>query len=317
VLTLAAAYPLSRALPDFRCMLVLVIASAVVSLVASHVRPSVAYRMAFDRSKLKALGRYGFPLLGAGLLMFAIMNGERFIFANRFGAEALGVYSVAVLLAWTPAGVAGRISLSLGVPLVGERLSTSRALLGLTFALGTFAVAFAAGLGLLAGDLPALLFGEAYRPPAGMMALLASMYGLQALRNAPVATALAEGRTGQIVIANGLRALAVPVGLGVVLWTERMLPLLAVGLGFEVVALVWQIGVAPGGSWRSRLIGSGFVATVIGCAFGGDALMSLFEAGFWTRLATAGVVGAGLAAVTVGGIVKLRAAGRLSEQPAL
>src|ERR1700733_4030107 len=59
-------------------------------------------RFGFDRAKARALCRFGLPLAGASILVFAGTNVDQLVVGHMLGATALGFYVLAVNLATWP-----------------------------------------------------------------------------------------------------------------------------------------------------------------------------------------------------------------------
>jgi O-antigen/teichoic acid export membrane protein len=59
-------------------------------------------RFGFDRTRARALLRYGTPLAGSTLVVFAVTNVDQFVVGRVLGATALGFYALALNLATWP-----------------------------------------------------------------------------------------------------------------------------------------------------------------------------------------------------------------------
>ncbi|HUC58437.1 MAG TPA: oligosaccharide flippase family protein [Streptosporangiaceae bacterium] len=59
-------------------------------------------RFGFDRRKAKALLRFGLPLAGSSIVVFAVTNADQLVVGHVLGATALGFYALAVNLAGWP-----------------------------------------------------------------------------------------------------------------------------------------------------------------------------------------------------------------------
>ncbi|QKK07443.1 MAG: oligosaccharide flippase family protein [Planctomycetota bacterium] len=216
VFLLLIAYPVAVWIPDFRALLWLLMANVVLTVVLSHVVARKPYRLGFDAQKVRQLLTFGLPLLGDGLLMFAVLHGERIVIANHYSKALLGAYSAAFLLAWTPAAVIGRVGFSLGVPQLAS-LRNSPEARARQYAIGVRAMAAPAlGLAILFGlsgrELIAAVFGSDYVLPAGFAAWLGLGYAFRILRNPPAVIAVADGYTVSPMAGNFVRVIGVGAG---------------------------------------------------------------------------------------------------------
>jgi O-antigen/teichoic acid export membrane protein len=307
VLLLLAAYPLARWIPDFRALLWLLMANAAMSTVLSHVVTRTPYQIAFDRERFRQLLAFGLPLLGDGLLMFVVLHGERIVIANVYGNAfplLLGAYSAALLLAWTPAAIMGRVGLSLGVPHLAS-LRTDRAARDRQYRAGTRALAAPAlGLAVLFGfggrDLIAAVFGEKYDLSHALAAWLGFGQALRILRTFPVVIAIAEGLTLAAMLANVARAGSVGVAWLAARAGHEPWIVLAIGAAGEAAGIAlcvgmnrWRLAV-PAGAILSPLVitGAGFAA-----AWWIGAHPRLVHLGVFARAATGIGLGAMAAAI--------------------
>jgi PST family polysaccharide transporter len=59
-------------------------------------------RFGFDRARARALLRYGTPLAGSTVVVFAVTNVDQLVVGRVLGATALGFYALALNLATWP-----------------------------------------------------------------------------------------------------------------------------------------------------------------------------------------------------------------------
>ncbi len=62
----------------------------------------VRFRFGFDRTKARALLKFGLPLAGSSIVVFAVTNADQLVVGHLLGATALGYYALAVNLAGWP-----------------------------------------------------------------------------------------------------------------------------------------------------------------------------------------------------------------------
>jgi O-antigen/teichoic acid export membrane protein len=78
---------------------------AVVSGIIFVVLSPEPLRFGFDRAKARALFRFGMPLAGASLVVFAVGNADELVVGHVLGATALGFYALAFNLASWPVNI--------------------------------------------------------------------------------------------------------------------------------------------------------------------------------------------------------------------
>lgn len=241
ILTLLAAYPLAKVMPDFRALLWLLMANAALAVILSHVAARKPYRVAYDRDRFRQLLAFGMPLLGDGILMFVVLHGERIVIANTYGKVLLGAYSAAFLLAWTPSAILGRVGLSLGVPqlasLRNNREARNRQYSAGVRLLAAPAIGMAVVFGLAGREFVASIFTDKYDLSAALAAFLGLGQALRILRTFPTVIAVAEGFTLAPMLGNVARAAAVGAGLLCARAGSEAWVVLALGAAGECVAL--------------------------------------------------------------------------------
>lgn len=104
---LGAAVSLTLAIMGFGAISLAVgrIAGSVVSAVMFFVWSPLPYRLGFDRRHARALLRFGLPLAGASVIVFASGYADQLVAGNRLGATALGFYVLAFNLSSWPVSI--------------------------------------------------------------------------------------------------------------------------------------------------------------------------------------------------------------------
>jgi len=142
-------------------------------------------RFGFDRTRARALCRFGLPLAGASLVVFAVTNVDQLVVGHMLGATALGFYALALNLASWPVTMFSLPVRSVA-PAVFSRLQHDRA------AMNTGFVSAAAVLGsatlpiclLMSGaavPLLGLVYGAPWIPAAHALIWLAMLGALRIL----------------------------------------------------------------------------------------------------------------------------------------
>lgn len=188
-------------------------------------------RPGFDRRQARELFRFGLPLAGASLLVFAMLNVDYVIVGRTLGAVALGFYLQAFNLSSWPVNMFStavrRVSLAAfsrlqdRPPELAVALSRSAALL----AAATLPVCTL--LGLLALPTVTVLYGQRWAATAAALQYLAVLGLVRVVIELCYDFLVAAGRTRPTLLLQGL-------------WTALLVPALAVGArldGIRGVAL--------------------------------------------------------------------------------
>lgn len=241
-----AAFPLAWWLRDYSAMLWIVIIQAAVLALVSHMVAERGYGWSWDRAHAARLLDFGWPLLINGVLMFAIFQGDRLIVGSMYSMEELGLYSVAVALAFAPTTLLASLSLSILLPLLSQvqddrpRLTHRYVLSAQFFAAASCLVA--ALFVLLGPMLIELCFGEKYVGAADVLAVLAMMQAVRLFRVPPTVAAMARGDTQNSMLANMARLAGLPLALTAALFDAPLTWIAAGGavgeaLGFAAAVI--------------------------------------------------------------------------------
>ncbi|WP_164155930.1 lipopolysaccharide biosynthesis protein [Sandarakinorhabdus rubra] len=198
------------------------------------------YAIAFDRPSARLIWAFSLPLMINGPVLFFTAQGERLAAAAALPPRELGIYTAALLLIYTPSQLFLRFLGTVFLPeLSREVRETGRHGPRFAFVTVAAAVAMAAGFALLGQWLILLFFGERYRLDWLIVAIIGLTQALRFSRVWSSGLALAYGITGQILGANSLRLVMIPLCLlGV--WAIGGMMGLAIGaLAGEAIALVY------------------------------------------------------------------------------
>lgn len=229
IIALALAYPLCRWRGDYSAVLVIVLLHELIRTIGSFVLAERPYRWAWSGPHVRRVLAFGWPLLANGLLLFAIMKGDRLIVGTAFSTHDLGLYAMAFTLASAPFSLMADVLNSLALPLLAAVQEQPAAferrvrLCNAVFALAAGVV----GIPLLLSA-PWLLervCGPQYAAAAGVFVWLVTARMVWFLRVAPTLAAMARADTHNALLANVFRLTG--VGLAV----------LAAGLGYALEAI--------------------------------------------------------------------------------
>jgi O-antigen/teichoic acid export membrane protein len=140
-------------------------------------------RFGFDPGKAKSLLKFGLPLAGSSIIVFAVSNTDQLVVGHLLGATALGFYALALNLASWPVTMFSLPTRSVA-PAVFSRLQQDKAAMRSGFLcvarlLAVIAVPICLVLGGAAIPLVGLVYGPRWVPAA---AALAGLGVLSALR---------------------------------------------------------------------------------------------------------------------------------------
>jgi len=256
VLVTLLAWPLTSWLRDYAAMLWLLLLQAAVYTIGSHVVAERRYAWTWRRDYARRFLAFGWPLLINGLLMYGILQGDRFVigasgrlFPNSvYSLADLGIYSVAFAVTMAPSTLFTSMASSLFLPVLA-RVQTEPekferrykvCVLILAFAAAVIAIPF-----IVAGRwIVPLIFGPKYITAGAFIGWLGAMWGVRVFRTAPTQAALALGDSRNSMIANIARSSAL-IGVLISAATGRSLTSIAVcGLFGEVIATVvclWRL----------------------------------------------------------------------------
>ena len=220
VLVFLLAWPVGLWFGDYRAMLALLLVKTIVLMIGTQFVSERKYRWSKNKTYIKRFVKFGWPLLVNGLLLFAIMQGDRFIIGaakKMFGAgydmADVGLYSAALMLAMVPSLMLSKISSSLFLPLLAELQDCPAEFQEKTclFAEGLAVVAsMLGGILLLVGDkLLPFVYGEQYNTAGTIMGWLSVVWAVRLMRMLPSSIAMAKGKTTILMKTNFVRILAV------------------------------------------------------------------------------------------------------------
>ncbi len=219
IVTTIAVWPLSLIWNSYVVLVWIFLGKQLASTLASHFVAKRSYRWAYDPEVINSILTFGWPMLINGLLLFGIMQGDRFAVGVRYSATELGVYSIAGTLALVPAATLLRLSGGILLPLMSSarddtklflrRLGTTSEIMAL------FSGVYAMVMILAGGPLVLIIFGSKYNDSGALTAWMGLSQALRLLRNVPTIAAMSKGDTKNLMFSNLLRliglALAFPI----------------------------------------------------------------------------------------------------------
>ncbi len=221
VITLAA-WPMAAWLMDYSALLWLLIAKWTMAAAISHVMSGRRYEWSWRSHYGKLILSFGWPLLLNGMLLFAIVQGDKFVVGNLFTIEDLGVYFLAAALTISPSHMVMRVMGSLTLPLL-SRVKDDPVEFDRRHALSAQSLALAAAVFvsffIVAGSgLIVFIYGEKWARAGVFVGWMAAAQGLRVMRVSSTNSALALGDSRNLLLANiarfsGLELAIIAVGL--------------------------------------------------------------------------------------------------------
>jgi O-antigen/teichoic acid export membrane protein len=215
LLSLLAVWPLARWFGDWQVMLWAILLQAGIAAVTSHLVAERRWQLVFDRAIIGRSLRFGWPLLANGVLLFLVFNGEKLIIGRELGMAALGIFAMGVTLTLTPTLVMARSAQNFFLPQLAPQTNDPGRFVPLALAtlqtVQLFAVLLAMVTFLAGGAFIVLVLGEKYNELVELLTWLAILQSVRMLKAGPAIVALAMGRTGNALVGNLFRVLALPL----------------------------------------------------------------------------------------------------------
>lgn len=234
----ALAVPLVYFWKSYAVLVWLLIIKQLAATAGSFVLARSAYRWAFDRAAMVTILRFGWPMLFNGVLLFAIMQGDRFAIGVGYSATELGPYAIAGSISLLPAAMLLKLSGNILLPVMSAIQNDQKTFVvrvrETAEVLSLFSGAYAL-LMILAGEsLVGLIFGPHYADVGSLVLWLALAQAIRLLRNTSTIAAMARGDTQNLLFSNLLRL----IGVGLAF------PLAAMGASLSAIAACGAIGEA-------------------------------------------------------------------------
>jgi len=281
-----AAWPLALWLHDFRVIVWLMIAKAVVSTAMTFVFARRPYRWAWERAPLRCMLLFGWPLLLNGLVMFGCQQADQILVGAAFSLNVLASYALAFSLVSIPWFIFGQVGSALMLPILSraqddpERLRRQyRVCVQAAAAAG---VMFTVPPIMVGEQLVKLLYGGKYQGTGVFVALLGAAFAVRFLRFVPAVVAMAKADTMNQLYSNLWRGASLPLALGVVAVGGTPVQIAACALVAEMLAaaisavLLWRRqGVPLQESYGAVIYLVTFVSVGLAVALLGGADLSL------------------------------------------
>lgn len=248
------AWPLAAWLGDYSAILYLIIVQTLSRTVISHFMAERSYTWGWEPIHARAMISFGWPLLINGILLFLIMQGDRFVIGaadNLFARETyskaqLGFYSAAfVLAAAITEGISSVISPVI-LPLLARAQDVQEqfqkrcrfCIHTAAFILSPLGIIFI----LVGGWFLVLVYGNKYLAAAPLMAWLGATQSIHLFRVASTTIALSKGDSLNPTVCNIFRGLSFVLAFIFAARGADIVWIAASGLLGELLAIGASIG---------------------------------------------------------------------------
>lgn len=250
--TLVLAWPIGKFYGDYRAMLALLFLNALISLLLGHIVAFRTYRWSQRKCYLQRFITFGWPLLLNGLLMFCILQSDRFfigtskkLFNSSFDMADVGVYSAATMLTMVPAMILIKVGSSLFFPVLSKMKDDNENFLNIGALYGKI-LAFLGGsfciFVILSSDtLIPTIYGNNYKCSEFLTIWLAIFWALRIMRVLPTAMSMARGNTINLLKTNILRLLSLGLVIIVVAKGIDLFWIAAAGVLGEIIAYSYSL----------------------------------------------------------------------------
>ena len=220
LVSVLCAWPLAVWLGNYSAILFLIIIQAVVRTIISHIVAERSYAWGWEPLHARQIMAFGWPLLINGILLFVIMQGDRFVIGAAdnlfsrvtYSKTLLGFYSAAYVLSQS---ILEAILSVLG-PLMFPLLSSvqhdqSQFQKRYRFCIHIYAsISSVMGIFfiLMGSWFMVLVYGKQYIAAGPLLILFGIMQSIRILRTAPTTISLAKGDSRNTTISNMFRALS-------------------------------------------------------------------------------------------------------------
>jgi O-antigen/teichoic acid export membrane protein len=246
LLITVAVWPLSAWFKDYRLVLVLLIAKAAMTCLGAHWYAGWVYRWGWRRRYVEMIWRFGWPLVINGLLVVAILQGDRFFVAGFYSLSDLAVYSAAATLTLVPGMIFAQTMSSVALPVLaqvqddGQEFRKRYRLAMQTASL--FSVVYVCVAVVASEPLMVIVFGRKYAGGGILLAWFTVANAFRCLRVTPAIAALAKGDPKNQTISNVFRASSLLLAVWVACSGKPLWAVAAVGVAGEAVAFLASVG---------------------------------------------------------------------------
>lgn len=248
------AWPLAAWLGDYSAILYLVLVQTLARTIISHIMAERSYTWGWEPIHAREMISFGWPLLINGILLFLIMQGDRFVIGaadNLFARETytktqLGFYSAAFVLSSAIFDGIGSILTPVMLPLLSRAQDFQAQFQKRCRFCIHIAALIASPIGiffiLIGGWFVVLVYGDQYLAAAPLMAWLGATQSIHLFRVASATIALSKGDSPNPTVSNMFRAFSFVLAFIFAALGKDIVWIAASGLAGELLAIAVSIG---------------------------------------------------------------------------
>ena len=248
-LTLIMAWPATYFFPDYRAMLIILITKTLVLAGGSHLVAERHYRWNKTKHLIKRFVTFGWPLMINGILLFIILEGDKFIigsaktlFNANFSMADVGLYSTAFMVTMIPATMAAKIISSIMLPNLAKVSQIPKAFNKQYSTLAQWftiiCIMLPLGLIIMGPTTLTLFFGNKYALAGKYIPWLALMWTVRTFRSLLNQSAIAKGKTKIIMYSNIARLLTIPLSILFIILEKDIVFIAISAFAGECIALM-------------------------------------------------------------------------------
>lgn len=254
LISLVLTWPLAAWLGDYSAILYLILVQTLARTWISHLMAERSYTWGWEPIHARQIMKFGWPLLINGILLFLIMQGDRFVIGaadNLFGRDTyskaqLGFYSAAFVLSSSILEGIGSILSPVMLPLLSSVQNLQVQFQKRCRFCIHLAAFIANPLGiffiLMGGWLMVLVYGNQYRAAALLIVWLGAAQSIRLLRFASNVIAMSKGDSQNPTISNIFRAFSFVMAFVFAARGADIVWIAVSGFVGELLAIISSIG---------------------------------------------------------------------------
>ena len=246
VVILLISIPLALWLHNYEVVVWLILIQTIAHVLLSHVFAKRKYKIGWNNNDIARMYKFGWPLLVNGVVMFAILQGDKAIVGKAYSMEILGWYSAAFVLTLAPAMIITKVIYSLMLPWLSRstmdmNVFNDRSILAINYCLMTGLI-LSIVFSIFGSELITILFGVEYNDGKKVVALLAFMQFIRIAKSGSMIVAMSIGDTKNPMISNLSRAFSFLVAVLFAWQGSDIITIVIIGLLGELSAFFVSTG---------------------------------------------------------------------------
>jgi O-antigen/teichoic acid export membrane protein len=246
-LSVASIWPLYLIYGDYRVMLYSVILHWVLTLITGHLVAERRYQLNVQATFMKKGLRFGWPLLLNNIVLFLVFQGDKLLVGRELGMSELAIFAMGVTFTLTPTLISAASEQQFFLPQLSKLQAGSDRTQFTALARAAMQASLLSGMAmvlaitLLAQPLVTLLLGGKYQPLIALLPWLAIWQALRAFKVGNTVVALSLAQTSNAMIANGVRALSLPLAWYVLTQGGSLMQIIWIAMAGETLAYVLSL----------------------------------------------------------------------------